>query len=249
MCTLSFIPKTTGYLVAMNRDERLLRQRALPPQISDCESLQAVYPREPGGGTWIGSNNAGITFALLNRNSGLLKKPKLRSRGEIIPRVLACKDLSQARSSMAAVDPCGMLPFRLVAFFPGERTILQWSWDNDALQAMRLGWRTHHWFSSGISDELAREARSRTFRDAWRHRSAGSAEWLRGLHASHAPARGSFSVCVHRPDAASVSYTEIDYQAPGLTMRYHTGYPCQALGQFDMETTLRPRFPNLAAAS
>jgi len=248
MCTLSFIPKTTGYLIGMNRDERLTRERALSPQISDLAGLQAVFPREPGGGTWVGSNSAGMTLALLNRNSGLVKPPKLRSRGDIIPQLLALSRISDAAALMDSFDPAGMLPFRLAGFFPAERTVLQWSWDSHELQGMELGWRIHHWFSSGVSDELARDIRSRTFHDAWRHRSAGSTEWLRGLHASHAPVRGSFSVCVHRPDAETVSYTEIDF-GPELVMRYHAGHPCQALGRFDSETTLGPRFGHLAAAS
>ena len=61
MCTLTFIPKPQGYLLGMNRDERLTREVALPP-VAIRLQLPAVYPRESGGGTWIGSNAAGITF-------------------------------------------------------------------------------------------------------------------------------------------------------------------------------------------
>jgi len=52
MCTLTFIPKSFGYLIGMNRDERLSREQALSPQIFAFGKLEAVYPREPGGGTW-----------------------------------------------------------------------------------------------------------------------------------------------------------------------------------------------------
>jgi hypothetical protein len=245
MCTLSFIPKSTGYLIGMNRDERVSREKAVSPQIF---AFGAVHPREPGGGTWIGANELGITFALLNQNS-LAKMPKLRSRGEIIPSLLACQDLSQVIARMAELDLYGILPFRLVAFLPAARTVLQWSWDSPTLRGMKLPWRTRHWFSSGIS-ELAQEIRGRTCHDAWRQRNAGSMEWLRGVHASHAPVRGSFSVCVHRPDAASMSYTEIEYHPQELIMRYHASHPCQALGRFDSEITLPPRFTaRMCAAS
>ena len=74
MCTLTFIPKPKGYLLGMNRDERLLRELALPPAATTVSSLPAVYPRESGGGTWIGSNAAGITFALLNQNPARNRK-------------------------------------------------------------------------------------------------------------------------------------------------------------------------------
>jgi hypothetical protein len=240
MCTLTFIPKSFGYLIGMNRDERLSREQAVSPQIFSFGKLRAVYPREPGGGTWIGANELGITFALLNQ-SGLAKMLKLRSRGEIIPTLLGRQDISQVIARMAEVDLYGILPFRLVAFLLATRTVLQWSWDGSTLQGVKLPWRTRHWFSSGVSD-LPQKIRGRTCDDAWRQRNSGSIEWLRGLHASHAPVRGSFSVCVHRPDAASVSYTEIDYRPQNLVMRYHASHPCQALGRFDSEITLPPRF-------
>jgi hypothetical protein len=55
MCTLTFIAKPQGYLLGMNRDERLTRELALPPEAVNTTSLPAVYPHESGGGTWIGS--------------------------------------------------------------------------------------------------------------------------------------------------------------------------------------------------
>src|SRR5215470_8723981 len=81
MCTLTFIPKPQGYLLGMNRDERLARETALAPEIVNLAGLEIIYPRENDGGTWIGSNSAGITFALLNQNSGPNTPGKERSRG------------------------------------------------------------------------------------------------------------------------------------------------------------------------
>jgi hypothetical protein len=60
--------------------------------------------------------------------------------------------------------------------------------------------------------------------------------------------RGSFSICVHRPDAATVSYTEASFNGGNLSMRYHAGYPCQALGRFDAELDLQTT-SQIAAAS
>jgi len=141
-----------------------------------------------------------------------------------------------------------MLPFVLVGIFPAEQIISQCRWDGRELEFARIGWDVRHWFSSGISDEMARKLRGNTCYEAWRRRDAGSAEWLRGLHASHSPVRGSFSVCVHRPDAATVSYTEVVLTGSELTMRYHAGHPCQALGRFDSEIILQSP-PAIAVAS
>lgn len=250
MCTLSFIAKADGYLIGMNRDERLTRQQALAPQVTGAGTLEAVYPREDGSGTWIASNALGVSFALLNRNHSLASAAKLRSRGELIPALLESATMRKAATIMDRMDLRGILPFRMVGFFPQERSLFQWNWDTRALEHHRLPWQPRHWFSSGISDELARQVRGTTCSRAWQDSQAGSADWLRRLHASHAPALGSFSVCMHRPDAASVSYTEIVCRAGELTMRYHAGQPCRSVGQFDAEATLRfPETTAVAAAS
>ena len=48
MCTLTFIPKPNGYLLGMNRDERLTREAALAPEATRVANIDAVYPRESG---------------------------------------------------------------------------------------------------------------------------------------------------------------------------------------------------------
>ena len=64
MCTLSFIPGGSGYLVGMNRDEQIARPPALPPERVSIPGGYAIYPREQSGGTWIAANSLGITLAL-----------------------------------------------------------------------------------------------------------------------------------------------------------------------------------------
>jgi len=233
----------------MNRDERRTRQLAIPPQITGAGTLEAVYPREDGGGTWIAANALGIAFALLNRNSRPGSGAKLRTRGEVIPAVLECTGMKETVAIMERMDLRGIFPFRMVGFFPREGTLAQWNWDSHQLELFKLPWQARHWFSSGISDELAREVRGLTCSNAWRFPHAGSDEWLRQLHSSHVPARGSFSVCMHRPDAATVSYTEIEYEGATITMRYHQGQPCHEPGRFHAEVMLRVPAAAVAAAS
>ncbi len=66
MCTVSFIARRHGYLLAMNRDEQLTRAEGLPPKIVHVGERKVICPSEPGGGTWIAVNDAGVTFALIN---------------------------------------------------------------------------------------------------------------------------------------------------------------------------------------
>ena len=242
MCTLTFVPKPVGYILGMNRDESVLRPAALPPTRFIQSGVEAVYPRESAtGGTWVAANSDGIAFALLNQNRGPGSGPKLRSRGNLIPALVHGRDMRAAIVKLEQMDLNGLFPFLLTGFFPAEKTILEWQWNGKDLTGRPLSWGSRHWFSSGISDAMAAQVRGAFCTSAWQRRDAGSAEWLRRMHASHSPVRGSFSVCVHRPEAATVSYTEVSYDGEQVDLRYHVGQPCQALGRFDHELTLANR--------
>src|SRR5439155_9917937 len=99
-------------------------------------------------------------------------------------------------------------PFRLVGIFPVAREVVEWRWDLETLERRRHRWRAQQWISSGYDEPEAQRIRGRTFRDAVRQRDAGRIEWLRRLHRSHRPRAGPFSTCMHRAEAATVSYTE-----------------------------------------
>ncbi len=224
MCTLSFVPRSRGYVVAMNRDERLSRVEALPPRKFVSGDRAAIYPHEPGGGTWIAANDRCITFALLNLGDSSGRKQ--RSRGEIIPALIGSDSPGEADARLRRMELKGVLPFRLIGIFGGERRVLEWRWDGRRVSRRRLRWLRQHWFSSGLSDEQARRGRQPVCEAAWRQRSAGSMEWLRRLHRSHRPATGAFSICVHRPDACTRSYTEIICSPAAVRMNYRAGSPC-----------------------
>jgi hypothetical protein len=235
MCTLSFIPGSGGYVLAMNRDERMTRPPALPPNAPPDAAAAGLYPHEREGGTWIGVNPRGIGFALLNWGLRVDPGRKSQSRGTVIPRLLGADDLSTAARSLERSDLSGLLPFRLVGVFPGSRRVREWRWDLQTLAAQDISWEPRHWFSSGASDDLAEFHRSLAVQAAWREKDAGSREWLRALHRSHAPARGPFSLCAHREDAGSVSYTEIVCSEREIELMYHAAPPCL----FGEETVVR----------
>ena len=58
MCTLSFVAKARGFLLGMNRDEKLARVAGLPPEIKLLAGRKVIRPTEPGDGTWIGRRNS-----------------------------------------------------------------------------------------------------------------------------------------------------------------------------------------------
>lgn len=226
MCTLSFIPKSDGFLVGMNRDELLSRGAAQPPSLHDIRGTTTVFPLDVEGGTWIAATEPGNCFALLNRNGG---DPRLkrRSRGELVTLVLASSGCREVESALDQIDLTQYLPFRLVGFFGSAMQAFEWTWDGQRLATIAHGWEPRHWYSSGVSDEQATISRARIFEAAAKDPDAGSSEWLRRIHRSHKDKAGAFSVCVHRDDAASLSYTEVLVSRSHIAMSYRPGSPCE----------------------
>jgi hypothetical protein len=228
MCTVTFLPRRAGYCLGMNRDEKLTRPAALPPRCVKRGARVVICPAEPGGGTWIALNDRGASFALINwysvprRISG-----NAVSRGQVVRRVCSANTPDAVVNALARLPLSRMSPFRLIGVFPATHTLLEWRWDLDALDRVNHSWKRRQWISSGFDEPAAQRVRSRTFRRALRQRSAGTLGWLRRLHRSHAPARGPFSTCMHRAEAATVSYVEVAVASSRATLRYLAGAPCQ----------------------
>lgn len=253
MCTLTFVPTEDGYLVGMNRDELFSRPIALPPKIFGKGAMEMVYPRESSGGTWIACNSRGNLLALLNWNGSESHNlgEKRRTRGLVIPELASELDSLATDSHFRRMNLHGMFPFRLVGFFRSERVINEWSWNGVARRKLVFSWTRKHWFSSSLSDSLAANERGRTCETAAGEPETGSKGWLRRLHRSHVPRPGPFSVCVHRQDAATVSYTEVRCGGTQISMGYLDGNPCLKEGFDELanltlkDPLVRSSLPNL----
>ena len=226
MCTISFVPKLRGFYLAMNRDEKFTRSTALPPAIVDLADRRAIFPREPEGGTWIAANDAGVCLALVNWHR-IERQPvrSIASRGQVVKALAAKSSDEEIAAGLAALPLRRLRPFRLIAIIPSEQRVTEWRWDLDRLSTRKHAWERHHWFSSGLDEPKAERERGRICKAAQSQKSEGRLDWLRRLHRSHSPERGPFSICMHRPDAATVSYTEVAVSKRRATMRYKAG-PC-----------------------
>jgi len=210
MCTVTFISRKTGYLVGMNRDEKLTRVAGLPPRKRIIDGRIVTYPSEPTGGTWISLNDAGVTFALINWYS-VLTKPKghWASRGEIIPSICTALGPHTIDRQLAALPLKSIKPFRLIGIFKSSHQVKEWQWDLKRLLSKDHEWKPQQWISSSFDEPSAQKIRGRTFREFRSQAYPGTINWLRRLHSSHSPSCGPFSTCMHRDDATTVSYTEI----------------------------------------
>ena len=247
MCTLTFIPKNEGYLAGMNRDELLTRSTALSPNSHGQSGREYICPREPSGGTWIACNSLGNLLALLNWNETGLESlgEKRKTRGLVIPDLILEKDASSTDGGLDRLSLDGIFPFRLIGVFRDERRLIEWRWDGTRIQRIEWAWVRKHWFSSGLSDTAANEERGRVCEAASFHPTVGTTNWLRSLHRSHDPEPGPYSICVHRLDAATVSYTEVECAPARISMSYLSGIPCL---KTDFETvTIAPPQKSLSA--
>ena len=227
MCTVTFIARKRGYCLGMNRDEKLTRPTGLPPKKRNVNGCAVLCPSEPGGGTWITLNESGTCFALINWYSIAQRVDRNPvSRGEVVNSVSAVVLPDLADAVLAKLPLNEINPFRLIGIFPAYGEITEWCWDLKQLVRKNHQWKTQQWISSGFDEPTAQRIRSRTFQQAQRQKSAGSVDWLRRLHRSHSPQTGPFSTCMHRADAATVSYAEVIVSQHEASMSYHASAPC-----------------------
>jgi transport and Golgi organization protein 2 len=227
MCTVSFLPSPQGFCLAMNRDEKRDRFSALPPEIVEFESHRVLFPREPTGGTWISANDAGVCLALINWHR-IKREPNngVRSRGEVIRKLVGISTSDEISTAVKKLPLPKLRPFRLIAIVSAENRVIEWRWNLDRLSVRKYSWKPRHWFSSSFDEATAEAERTRVCAAQLDESAKRDVKWLRRLHRSHQPERGPFSICMHRPTNATVSYTEVAVSDRSVVMCYKDGPPC-----------------------
>lgn len=218
------VPTPDGFVVAMNRDEQLIRLIGTPPRRMRTGRRWMVAPTEPAGGTWIGANDRGVVAALLNFYRHPSRDGRV-SRGEIVPSLLSGSDIDSCLAAINRERIRRMNPFRAFLFCPGLNAARKIVWNGRTLRIRSLPWERSHWFSSGFDEPRASRAR-RSVCEAFGVDPADPQRALRMLHRSHKPVAGPFSICMHRADAATVSLTTVAIRPDCATMRYVSGAPC-----------------------
>lgn len=227
MCTVIFHPRPRGYLVGMNRDEQRTRSPARAPRHHTLGGRKMIFPSEPGGGTWVGVNEAGITLTLINWYAvPAVVTDRTISRGRVVRATLPAGDPDAVAAGLCELPLDRLRPFRLIGFFPGDETVGEWLWDGRRLDHLVHPWHAGIWISSGHDERGAQAVRTRVFQQARRQPGAGSPAWLRGLLASHLPTAGAYSICMHRDDAVTVSRTIARISGNRARLEYRDGTPC-----------------------
>jgi hypothetical protein len=162
MCTVTFIPAGDKLYLTSNRDEKLLRKRALPPLLYSHEDVRLIYPKdEDAGGTWIALNENGNVAVLLNGGfqSHVSTPPYKKSRGlvflDIIRSYLPTNFFLNA-------DFSGIEPFTIIIFQQNKLFECRWTGDKKFHKELNTC-ETHIWSSATLYDDQVREKRKLWF--------------------------------------------------------------------------------------
>ena len=230
MCTVTIVqsPGWDGkaFRMACSRDESHGRSPATEPEYRTVNGVKALMPVDPGsGGTWVGVNEFGVALTLLNHNLPEPPTGRDQSRGQVIPALLHVPSVEEIVPQISAIKRERMMPFRLVAC--DGRYVLLWRGIDPVEKAELSPWdgKPLMFTSSGLGDHLVEPPRRELF-DGWFSGDPVKAiQEQEAFHRHQWPGREHLSVCMHREDARTVSYTTVDVSPPGVTMFYHPDRP------------------------
>jgi len=240
MCTLSWFFGKNSTHVFFNRDEQKSRAIAEPPHVVSINQVDRLMPIDPvGGGSWLAVNEYGWSFALLNFYQGRFPKGKLISRGDIIRGVSELNSFVDIVKFFDGLTLTKYAPFSLVCFAPcgisasdipphqnestQAATMLRWT--GSVLQVVA---QQSPLFSSAVM-----------FDDVVLSRTKQAERYIAGLidereridkhialHCSHEPEASAQSICMHRDDAHTVSFSHIEVARDKVIFSYVNGSPC-----------------------
>jgi hypothetical protein len=230
MCTLSWLPGADGFTFWHNRDERITRLPAAPPEVVQRGRLAALTPRDTeAGGTWVGVNELGLALGLANlyppegiEAAGPPQSGAV-SRGRIVDELLAEGGSAEVARRIGAMDLGVFAPFTLAVVEPETLPELH-RWDGHRLESRSVEGAGLLLTSSGAGRRVEELRRTEYERHA--PGPLPAAELIEALHRSHLPSLGPDSFCMEREEARTVSLTRVEVRAASIRMIYTPGPPC-----------------------
>lgn len=226
MCTATWLLAGDSYSVFFNRDELKTRARALPPQLHEQKGVRYLAPVDPdGGGAWLGVNQFGLTCGVLNNYAKQnVRSSSFRSRGLLVTSLLDCQSQIEALNKLPAFSLNQFRPFRLILFAPCRPPVLC-TWDGESL---RLEDNVDLPVSSSSFDTL-RVVKNRRYEFFALHaqQKTLNSEVLEKFHARHSAKGGAYSVCMHRDEAQTVSFSRINVTPTKVEFFYAPEAPCK----------------------
>ncbi len=227
MCTASW-HHHRGYSLNFNRDELRSRKIAEGPEIQCLDGVRVIAPRDGNfGGSWISVNEYGVSLALLNRYEDAFQgnEQAIRSRGLLLMDLAPIANLAVLRSEVRKMSLYCYRPFTLLALASGHpATIVTWNGLECSVSA--YGESEMPLVSSSYNTREVIAARQSHYRNLFVPRQKEDENLLVDYHRSHHPQAGPYSTCMHREDAATVSFSRIEVNQDSIRFAYHPASPC-----------------------
>ena len=224
MCTISWLIKDDNYHIFFNRDEQLTRQSAIAPQVINLKDTKVLLPIDPvGNGSWISTNEFGLTLCLLNYYQGSNPKGALISRGLLLKNLSSFSSVEDIDIQLKKLDFHHYASFSLLAFGVDDNACVSkkaWQWNGKELTSVFLN---SPFTSSSVSFEEVSKSRLLLAQQLFKSQNIDS---FINYHKSHHPSKGHLSVCMHRADAKTVSFSHIHVRPTQSIFNYKNDSPC-----------------------
>lgn len=162
MCTVSFVKSFDKIIITSNRDEKVIRPSAIPPQNYIVNGKNVIFPKDSkAGGTWYAVNENGTVLVLLNGASEkhLVELPYRKSRGLIVLDLISS---FSPKDSWKEIDLDNIEPFTLILFQDQQLFQLRWNGSDKEKTDLNCN-KKHIWSSSTLYPADIRKERSNVF--------------------------------------------------------------------------------------
>ena len=199
-------------------------------------------PRDPdAGGTWVAVDQRGRCLCVLNGDRPAAPVPlQAPSRGTLLLELAGCTDPVAMQHELQRRLDAGELTHRAFKLFvaepgqhgqPASATLIEWNGLDAPSAAVHTG--PAAFVSSSFDPDGVARSRERAFAslasapmgdpDA-----LAAAQFLwHAAHSESAPQGDTYTVCMHREEAATVSFTAVRVDAQRIQMEYVDGPPCE----------------------
>ena len=223
MCSVSWWVDESGYQLFFNRDEQKSRAPALAPQSFYQQEAHVLMPIDPvGQGSWISLNEHGVSLCLLNNYQGIKPEGELTSRGQLLKRLSSEASVAAVEQQFARLSLGQFAPFTLLAFELGNDKVREFQWNG---KRASIVYAISPHFSSAVTLEKASAYRQSIYDKV----PIKNTDDHLVFHSNHHPEQPHLSVCMHRDDAETVSFTCIQVSDERMEMSYVPGSPCTHL--------------------
>lgn len=219
MCTVTYIPTKEGCIITSNRDEKITRERALPPTEYHIEGKKIIFPKDPkAGGTWIAHSETKIVVLLNGAQEKHIPKSNYRkSRGLIVLEVISVENSLQYWES---VDLTDIEPFTIVLFENNKLLQLQWNEIEKSIEEKDKN-KSHIWSSSTLYSKEIREQRKIWFTNFIQENNIPTPEEILYFHQFTESENKEFGLQINRNDTLkTISITQCQVTQDNIEMLY-----------------------------